>query len=105
MLLTSPSGTAKPDSRMAIYPHLLVTGTPGTRDWTYLTNAFWGEDAYGTWTVTMRNLPWIYANEMADQVIWNSFGITANFGRLTAAGISRALDLRSLVRPGCHRHL
>jgi subtilisin family serine protease len=83
MLITSPSGTQSliQDGYIASSSN---TGTSGTRDWTYLTNAFWGEDSSGTWTVTIRDLPWNNPNEVADQVMWNSFGITANFGDLIA---------------------
>jgi hypothetical protein len=54
MVLTSPSGT------VSVLLDSYVPPAPiyGTRNWTVLTNAFWGEDAAGTWTVTFRDLPW-----------------------------------------------
>lgn len=81
MTLTSPAGT------VSVLNDAFYATSPGLRqrDWTYLTNSFWGEDPSGTWTLTMRDLPWTPADEMADHVLWNSFGINARFGSLIPA--------------------
>lgn len=83
MSLTSPSGTVG----LIHSPWVSAdgAGVPGTRTWSMMTNAFWGEDVDGEWTVTLRDLPWNQVGEMADQVLWDSFGITTRIGDLIPA--------------------
>ncbi len=45
-------------------------------DWTFTTNAFWGEDPEGTWTLMVRDV-FDY-----DTGTWNSFSVTARMGEL-----------------------
>lgn len=84
MTLTSPAGTTGLLHSAFISP--AGTGNPGSRIWSMVTNAFWGEEAEGEWSVTMTDLPWNQPNEPADQVLWDSFGIVARIGDLVAAG-------------------
>lgn len=49
-------------------------GTNGTFDWTFTTNAFWGEDAQGTWTVRVADVGGL------DVGTWNSFDVTWRMG-------------------------
>lgn len=44
--------------------------------WTFISNAFWGENPQGTWTVWVRDMA------AADIGTWDSFGFTARMGRL-----------------------
>ncbi len=45
-------------------------------DWTFDTDAFWGENPQGTWNLEVRDY---YAG---DEGTWNSFDVTANLGSL-----------------------
>jgi hypothetical protein len=51
--------------------------TEGTLDWTFTTNAFWGEDAQGTWTIRVADVAGI------DEGTWNSFDVTWRMGDIT----------------------
>jgi subtilisin family serine protease len=67
--LTSPSGYT---SRLLIW-----AGDPGdVIDWTFTTNAFWGEDPEGLWSLNVRDT-WLY-----DLGTWNSYSATAYMGTL-----------------------
>ncbi len=48
-------------------------------DWTFSTNAFWGEQALGTWSVTVRD---VFAE---DTGTWNSFAIDWRMGTIVRA--------------------
>jgi subtilisin family serine protease len=51
--------------------------TNGTLDWTFTTNAFWGEDAQGTWTIRVVDTGGL------DVGTWNSFDVTWRMGDIT----------------------
>lgn len=83
MLLTSPAGTVSLLHNATINPDSM--GTAGARDWTYMSNAFWGEEAAGVWTLTLRDLPWVQQYEAADTVSLTSYAVTARAGQLIPA--------------------
>jgi len=68
--LTSPSGYTS---------RLMVRSTSDNLnniDWTYTTNAFWGEDPAGLWSLNVRD---IFANDVGT---WNSYAVTTYMGTL-----------------------
>ncbi len=68
--LTSPSGTV---SRLAY----LSGGDSGANiHWTFVSNAFWGENPAGTWTLKLRDA---FATDVGT---WTSFTATARMGQL-----------------------
>lgn len=71
--LTSPSGLV---SR-------LISSYPQDHDpdidWTFCTNAFWGENPAGTWTLRVQD---IVSGEVGT---WNSYGVTVRMGTLESA--------------------
>ena len=69
-LLTSPSGTS---SRLMFRNYL---DTVSNLDWTFLSNAFWGENPLGTWTLNLRD---VYAGGTGS---WNNFSVLAKMGTL-----------------------
>ena len=73
--LTSPAGTTSRlmDDNLA--------DSFNTIDWDFTTNAFWGEDAAGQWTLTINDT---YAS--ADDGTWNSFSVLANLGGMIRLG-------------------
>lgn len=70
--LVSPSGTS---SRL-MYRNIGDSGNDF--DWTFSSNAFWGEELLGDWTLTVED--WF----TADTGIWNGFTATARIGSLIA---------------------
>lgn len=68
--LVSPSGYS---SRL-----MIRSGSDSSADidWTFTTNAFWGEQAEGNWTVTLSD------NFSGDTGVWNTFDITWRMGGL-----------------------
>jgi len=70
--ITSPSGTK---SRL-----VLRNGSDSTnlndRTWQFATNAFWGENANGQWTLQVRD------GFIGDLGTWTSYAITMNLGEL-----------------------
>jgi len=68
--LTSPEGTT---SRL-MYRNISDNETE--LDWTFTSNAFWGEDPYGTWTLTVED--WF----ITDIGTWNDFSVLAKTGYL-----------------------
>lgn len=56
-------------------------------DWTFVTNAFWGELPAGEWTLTVRD---VFADFTGD---WNSYEVTAHMGVLVPEPGSLALLL------------
>ncbi len=70
--LTSPTGTT---SRLLL-GGWHQTGPWERGNWTFLSNAFWGENPYGLWTITLADI-W----EM-DSGRWYSFSVQANMGEL-----------------------
>jgi hypothetical protein len=81
-ILTSPSGT----SSLLMYRSKETSAIGGLSEphpfsWTYTSNAFWGEDPAGTWTLAL------YDRETASlqdnyQVRWESFEVTMRSGTL-----------------------
>lgn len=71
--LTSPSGTK---SRL-----MFRSGSEyhADLDWTFCTNAFWGENPSGTWTIEVRDVL------AADSGTWNQYQVTTRHGELVAA--------------------
>ncbi|MFT5105082.1 MAG: subtilisin-like proprotein convertase family protein [Pseudoalteromonas tetraodonis] len=72
--IVSPSGTS---SRLCIRERLDLANNI---DWTFLSNAFWGENPQGTWTITLRD------NFLLDTGSWNAFEATVRMGELVASG-------------------
>lgn len=68
--LTSPWGTT---SRL-MYRN--ITDSINDLDWTFTTNAFWGENPVGDWTLTVED--WF----SFDTGIWDSFSVLAKTGNL-----------------------
>ncbi len=84
--LTSPSGTM---SRLAI----VSGGDNGVNlSWTFVSNAFWGENPAGTWTLNVRDVAAV------DVGTWNTFAVTARVGQLVAS--SSAPVVSSIQRAG-----
>ena len=70
--LTSPSGYAS---------RLLYQAGGDSADninWSFTSNAFWGEQALGTWSLNVRD---VFA---ADVGLWNSYSVSWRMGTLTA---------------------
>jgi subtilisin family serine protease len=68
--LTSPSGTVS---------QLMFNNAADSWNninWTFETNAFWGENPQGTWNLRVRDF------YIADIGTWNSFSVTADLGSL-----------------------
>lgn len=70
--ITNPSGTYT--SRLF---NSSGDATNGTLDWTFTTNAFWGEDAAGLWTIRVADVGAV------DLGTWNSFEVTWRMGDIT----------------------
>ncbi len=70
--ITSPSGYT---SRLT---RAFSTAGGSNINWNYLTNAFWGEDAQGTWSVNVRDL------SGGTTGTWNSFSLTIHTGTIVA---------------------
>jgi subtilisin-like proprotein convertase family protein len=70
--VTSPSGTS---SRL----FNSVSDSADNVNWTFLTNAFWGENPQGVWQITVADVFTI------DTGTWNSYSVTANMGQLIEA--------------------
>lgn len=68
--LTSPSGTT---GRL-----MLASGQDDGNniDWTFTSNAFWGENPHGVWVLTVRDVA------SGDTGTWNSFNVGARMGSL-----------------------
>lgn len=66
--ITNPSGSYT--------SRLFDTSADGTNDinWTFTTNAFWGEDAAGAWTIRVADVAAV------DLGTWNSFEVTWRMG-------------------------
>jgi hypothetical protein len=103
-LLTSPAGTV---SRLMFRNY---NDTVSNLDWTFLTNAFWGESPLGTWSLNLRD---VYA---VGTGTWNNYSILAKMGTLipvpepaslilTASGL---MGMASVIsrrrRPNCPRN-
>jgi hypothetical protein len=71
-LLTSPAGTV---SRLMFRNYL---DTVSNLDWTFLSNAFWGESPLGTWTLNLKD---VYAGGTGT---WNNYSVLAKMGTLIA---------------------
>ncbi|NLX22364.1 MAG: SUMF1/EgtB/PvdO family nonheme iron enzyme [Phycisphaerae bacterium] len=71
--LTSPSGIT---SRLM---HRNGADSFNGINWTFSTNAFWGEIPAGTWTLTLKD--WF----SGDTGTWNSYAVTARMGTLILA--------------------
>jgi len=68
--ITSPSGYT---SRLMIRS---VSDSSDNIDWTFSTNAFWGEDPSGTWSLTV-------SDKIVDDLgTWNSYEVTTRMGQL-----------------------
>jgi subtilisin-like proprotein convertase family protein len=70
--LTSPAGTV---SRL-MYRNFFDSND--NLNWTFVSNAFWGEQPQGTWTLSLRD---VYT---ADTGTWNSYSVLAKMGDLIA---------------------
>jgi subtilisin family serine protease len=83
-VLTSPGGT----SSLLMYRSnntspIGVRFEPDPFSWTYTSNAFWGEDPTGTWTLSLFDrdtLP--SAGQESRQALWESFEVTMRSGTL-----------------------
>ncbi|MFH1067068.1 MAG: autotransporter domain-containing protein [bacterium] len=90
VVLTSPSGMVSRLTSPAPY-----TGDPSPSagiDWTFLSNAFWGESGLGTWTLTVSDL---YA---LDTGTWNNYQVIVNEGKmalLTSGANTISTDIRA----------
>lgn len=73
-VLVSPSGTS---SRLCFRERFDFANNI---DWTFLSNAFWGENPQGTWTLTLRDY------FVLDSGTWNAFEATVRMGTLVASG-------------------
>ena len=71
--LTSPGGTT---SRLMT----AIVDSDDNLDWTFVSNAFWGENPSGTWTLTVAD------RASADVGTWDSFTATARMGQILPAG-------------------
>jgi subtilisin family serine protease len=71
-MLMSPSGTK----------NRLMISNPADSfnriNWTLVTNAFWGENPFGPWTLTVSD------RAMTDTGMWNNFSVLAKTGNLIA---------------------
>ena len=71
-VLVSPQGTASRLMRAD-------AGTSGNLNWTFTSNAFWGEQAVGQWKLIVRD------QTAQDTGVWNSFAATARMGDIVTA--------------------
>lgn len=69
--LASPRGTV---SRLFIRNGLADRSNQGSLDWWFVSNAFWGENPSGTWTLTVRDA------FQGDTGTWNSFRARVRMG-------------------------
>ncbi len=86
ILLTSPANTV---SRLA-YRSSSDSGT--SINWTFVSNAFWGESAAGNWKLTVRDV----IGQLTGT--WNSFSATARMGQLIVNPTPPVVS--SIVRAG-----
>ncbi|MEX0612907.1 MAG: S8 family serine peptidase, partial [Pirellulales bacterium] len=89
--LTSPSGTV---SRLMYRNYFDGNGVnpnvPNFIDWTFVSNAFWGENPLGTWTLTLRD---VYP---AGVGTWSSYSVLAKMGTLIPVPEPASLTLAAL---------
>lgn len=85
--VTSPSGTKR-----RLFNAMLGDNGAGI-NWTFSSNAFWGENPNGTWTIQVVD------TAGGDTGTWNSFAATARMGELDAitTTISGAIELQEWV--------
>lgn len=69
--LTSPSGTVSRLARAGAGPQPDI-------NWTFSTNAFWGEIPAGTWSLNVRDV------QPVDNATWISYSVQARMGQLVA---------------------
>jgi subtilisin-like proprotein convertase family protein len=86
VFLTSPLGT---QSRLA---YRTGADNGANINWTFVSNAFWGENPAGTWTLQVRDVG------PADLGTWTSFSATALMGQLIVNTTPPAVS--SIVRAG-----
>lgn len=74
-------------------------------DWTFTTNAFWGETAAGDWTLTVRDVAMSgFTAEDWFPAVWNSFAVTARHGSLISVPEPPSLVIALLgLTPLVHR--
>ncbi len=87
-VLTSPSGTQSVFLTPALCNCSLASPESGTvnLDWTYTSNAFWGEDPSGEWTVTLIDVPSPSGGSHDSYAMpWHSFEIISRSGSLISA--------------------
>jgi subtilisin family serine protease len=77
VVLISPSGTA---SRLCMRNGLADPSNQGGLNWWFLSNAFWGENPSGTWTLKVRDA---FAG---DTGTWTSYQARLRMGQLIASG-------------------
>jgi len=70
--LTSPQGTT---SRLMLWE---LYDSSSNLDWTFTSNAFWGESGVGTWSLNLRD------RYSGDTGTWNSWSMTLRAGDLVA---------------------
>jgi len=80
-LLTSPAGTV---SRLMFRN---IADSFNNVNWTFLSNAFWGETPQGMWTLTVRD---VFGGDVGT---WNSYSILAKMGTLIAVPEPAAVTL------------
>jgi subtilisin family serine protease len=81
-ILTSPSGT----SSLLMYRSKETSAIGGLSEphpfsWTYTSNAFWGEDPAGTWTLALFDRETAFLQDN-NQIRWESFEVTLRSGTL-----------------------
>ncbi|MFZ5829066.1 MAG: S8 family serine peptidase [Planctomycetota bacterium] len=91
-LLTSPSGTTSVLMYRAGYQ--MDVWIDPTYDWTFTSNAFWGEDPEGIWTLTLRDQAPVYGR-FAET--WSFFSVTARMGDLVAVPEPGTLALLTIL--------
>jgi len=83
-ILTAPSGTKS----LLMYrrdnaPQLLENFQSYTLDWTFTSNAFWGEDPAGTWNLALYDRDTAAGSQQDNVAVrWKSFEVTMRSGTL-----------------------
>jgi len=90
--LISPSGYS---SRLMM-ANIFESNAPGAEGffWTFTTNAFWGEDAFGQWTVVVADM------FEQDEGTWDGFAVEWRIGTIVPIGGGRGLGgMRAVPEP------
>jgi len=85
-MLESPSGTKS----LLLYRNA-SDYWDGAIDWTFASNAFWGENPFGDWKLTLSHVDVVGVNDDGG-ALWQSFSATLRMGTLIPSGLPGDTD-------------